>query len=162
MMRIGHGYDVHAFGDGDHVVLGGVRIDFDRGLVAHSDGDVMIHALCDALLGAAGLGDIGKHFPDTDERLSGADSRDLLRAVVSQLDAAGWSVGNVDLTVIAQTPRLSEHVSAMQMNLAHDLGVAQDCVNVKATTTERLGFVGREEGIASHAVALLTSQGLPA
>jgi 2-C-methyl-D-erythritol 2,4-cyclodiphosphate synthase len=162
MMRIGHGYDVHAFGDGDHVVLGGVRIDFDRGLVAHSDGDVMIHALCDALLGAAGLGDIGKHFPDTDERLSGADSRDLLRAVVSQLDAAGWSVGNVDLTVIAQSPRLSEHVSAMQMNLAHDLGVAQDCVNVKATTTERLGFVGREEGIASHAVALLTSQGLPA
>jgi 2-C-methyl-D-erythritol 2,4-cyclodiphosphate synthase len=162
MMRIGHGYDVHAFGDGDHVVLGGVRIDCDRGLVAHSDGDVMIHALCDALLGAAGLGDIGKHFPDTDERLSGADSRDLLRAVVSQLDAAGWSVGNVDLTVIAQTPRLSEHVSAMQMNLAHDLGVAQDCVNVKATTTERLGFVGREEGIASHAVALLTSQGLPA
>lgn len=162
MMRIGHGYDVHAFGDGDHVVLGGVRIEFDRGLVAHSDGDVMIHALCDALLGAAGLGDIGKHFPDTDERLSGADSRDLLRAVVSQLDAAGWSVGNVDLTVIAQTPRLSEHVSAMQMNLAHDLGVAQDCVNVKATTTERLGFVGREEGIASHAVALLTSQGLPA
>lgn len=162
MMRIGHGYDVHAFGDGDHVVLGGVRIDFDRGLVAHSDGDVMIHALCDALLGAAGLGDIGKHFPDTDERLSGADSRDLLRAVVSQLDAAGWSVGNVDLTVIAQTPRLSEHVSAMQMNLAHDLGVAQDCVNVKATTTERLGFVGREEGIASHAVALLTNQGLPA
>jgi 2-C-methyl-D-erythritol 2,4-cyclodiphosphate synthase len=162
MMRIGHGYDVHAFGDGDHVVLGGVRIEFDRGLVAHSDGDVMIHALCDALLGAAGLGDIGKHFPDTDERLSGADSRDLLRAVVSQLDAAGWSVGNVDLTVIAQSPRLSEHVSAMQMNLAHDLGVAQDCVNVKATTTERLGFVGREEGIASHAVALLTSQGLPA
>ena len=162
MMRIGHGYDVHAFGDGDHVVLGGVRIDCDRGLVAHSDGDVMIHALCDALLGAAGLGDIGKHFPDTDERLSGVDSRDLLRAVVSQLDAAGWSVGNVDLTVIAQTPRLSDHVSAMQMNLARDLGVEQDCVNVKATTTERLGFVGREEGIASHAVALLTSQGLPA
>jgi len=117
MMRIGHGYDVHAFGDGDHVVLGGVRIDCDRGLVAHSDGDVMIHALCDALLGAAGLGDIGKHFPDTDERLSGADSRDLLRAVVSQLDAAGWSVGNVDLTVIAQTPRLSDHVSAMPVML---------------------------------------------
>lgn len=162
MMRIGHGYDVHAFGDGDHVVLGGVRIDCDRGLVAHSDGDVMIHALCDALLGAAGLGDIGKHFPDTDERLSGVDSRDLLRAVVSQLDAAGWSVGNVDLTVIAQTPRLSDHVSAMRMNLSQDLGVEQDCVNVKATTTERLGFVGREEGIASHAVALLTSQGLPA
>ena len=113
MMRIGHGYDVHAFGDGDHVVLGGVWIDCDRGLVAHSDGDVMIHALCDALLGAAGLGDIGKHFPDTDERFSEADSRDLLRAVVAQLDAAGWSVGNVDLTVIAQTPRLSDHVSAM-------------------------------------------------
>ena len=162
MMRIGHGYDVHAFGDGDHVVLGGVRIDCDRGLVAHSDGDVLIHALCDALLGAAGLGDIGRHFPDTDERFSGADSRDLLRAVVSQLQSAGWSVGNVDLTVIAQTPRLSEHVAAMQGNLAQDLGVGQDCVNVKATTTERLGFVGREEGIASHAVALLTSEGVPA
>jgi 2-C-methyl-D-erythritol 2,4-cyclodiphosphate synthase len=162
MMRIGHGYDVHAFGDGDHVVLGGVRIDCDRGLVAHSDGDVVIHALCDALLGAAGLGDIGRHFPDTDERFSGADSRDLLRAVVSQLQTAGWSVGNVDLTVIAQTPRLSEHVAAMQGNLAQDLGVGQDCVNVKATTTERLGFVGREEGIASHAVALLTSEGAPA
>ena len=162
MMRIGHGYDVHAFGDGDHVVLGGVRINCDRGLVAHSDGDVVIHALCDALLGAAGLGDIGRHFPDTDERFSGADSRDLLRAVVSQLQTAGWSVGNVDLTVIAQTPRLSEHVAAMQGNLAQDLGVGQDCVNVKATTTERLGFVGREEGIASHAVALLTSEGAPA
>ena len=162
MMRIGHGYDVHAFGDGDHVVLGGVRIDCDQGLVAHSDGDVVIHALCDALLGAAGLGDIGRHFPDTDERFSGADSRDLLRAVVSQLQTAGWSVGNVDLTVIAQTPRLSEHVAAMQGNLAQDLGVGQDCVNVKATTTERLGFVGREEGIASHAVALLTSEGAPA
>ena len=162
MMRIGHGYDVHAFGDGDHVVLGGVRIDSDRGLVAHSDGDVLIHALCDALLGAAGLGDIGRHFPDTDERFSGADSRDLLRAVVSQLQSAGWSVGNVDLTVIAQTPRLSEHVAAMQGNLAQDLGVGRDCVNVKATTTERLGFVGREEGIASHAVALLTSEGAPA
>ena len=162
MMRIGHGYDVHAFGDGDHVVLGGVRIDCDRGLVAHSDGDVLIHALCDALLGAAGLGDIGRHFPDTDERFSGADSRDLLRSVVSQLQSAGWSVGNVDLTVIAQTPRLSEHVAAMQGNLAQDLGVGQDCVNVKATTTERLGFVGREEGIASHAVALLTSEGAPA
>ena len=162
MMRIGHGYDVHAFGDGDHVVLGGVRIDCDRGLVAHSDGDVLIHALCDALLGAAGLGDIGRHFPDTDERFSGADSRDLLRAVVSQLQSAGWSVGNVDLTVIAQTPRLSEHVAAMQRNLAQDLGVGQDCVNVKATTTERLGFVGREEGIASHAVALVTSEGAPA
>jgi len=162
MMRIGHGYDVHAFGDGDHVVLGGVRIDCDQGLVAHSDGDVVIHALCDALLGAAGLGDIGRHFPDTDERFSGADSRDLLRAVVSQLQTGGWSVGNVDLTVIAQTPRLSEHVAAMQGNLAQDLGVGQDCVNVKATTTERLGFVGREEGIASHAVALLTSEGAPA
>ena len=162
MMRIGHGYDVHAFGDGDHVVLGGVRIDCDRGLVAHSDGDVLIHALCDALLGAAGRGDIGRHFPDTDERFSGADSRDLLRAVVSQLQSAGWSVGNVDLTVIAQTPRLSEHVAAMQGNLAQDLGVGRDCVNVKATTTERLGFVGREEGIASHAVALLTREGAPA
>ena len=125
MMRIGHGYDVHAFGEGDSVVLGGVQIPCERGLVAHSDGDVALHALCDALLGAAGLGDIGRHFPDTDERFSGADSRDLLRAVVSQLQSAGWSVGNVDLTVIAQTPRLSEHVAAMQGNLPRILVLAR-------------------------------------
>jgi len=158
MMRIGHGYDVHAFGEGDSVVLGGVQIPCERGLIAHSDGDVVLHALCDALLGAAGLGDIGRHFPDTDPAFSDADSRVLLRAVVAQLDEVGWAVGNVDLTVIAQTPRLSEHVAKMAEHIAADLGVAVGSVNVKATTTEKLGFVGREEGIASHAVALLTNE----
>ena len=151
MMRIGHGYDVHAFGAGDAVVLGGVQIPWERGLIAHSDGDVVLHALCDALLGAAGLGDIGRHFPDTDPAFSDADSRTLVRAVVAQLDEAGWTVVNVDLTVIAQNPRLSEHIAA-------DLRVVVGRVNVKATTTEKLGFVGREEGIASHAVALLTNE----
>ena len=158
MMRIGHGYDVHAFGEGDSVVLGGAQIPCERGLIAHSDGDVVLHALCDALLGAAGLGDIGRHFPDTDPAFSDADSRVLFRAVVAQLDEAGWAVGNVDLTVIAQTPRLSEHVAEMREHIAADLGVAVGSVNVKATTTEKLGFVGREEGIASHAVALLTNE----
>ena len=159
MMRVGHGYDVHAFGEGDHVMLGGVRIANDRGLVAHSDGDVALHALCDALLGAAGLGDIGRHFPDTDQAFSGADSRELLRAVVEQLAAAGWSVGNVDLTVIAQAPRLGPHIAEMRALIAEDLRVSNEQVNIKATTTERLGFVGREEGIASHAVALIVSGG---
>ena len=140
MMRIGHGYDVHAFGEGDHVMLGGVRIANDRGLVAHSDGDVALHALCDALLGAAGLGDIGGHFPDTDEALSGADSRELLRAVVEELVAADWSVRNVDLTVIAQTPRLGPHIAKMRAFIAEDLRVSHEQVNIKATTTERLGF----------------------
>lgn len=158
MMRIGHGYDVHAFGDGDYVVLGGVQIPCERGLIAHSDGDVPLHALCDALLGAAGLGDIGTHFPDTDPAFSGADSRVLLRAVVAQLNDAGWSVGNVDVTVIAQSPRLSGHIGEMRERIAADLGVKVGSVNVKATTTEKLGFVGREEGIASHAVALLTNE----
>ncbi len=158
MMRIGHGYDVHAFGDGDYVVLGGVQIPCERGLIAHSDGDVPLHALCDALLGAAGLGDIGTHFPDTDPAFSGADSRVLLRAVVAQLNDAGWSVGNVDVTVIAQIPRLSGHIGEMRERIAADLGVKVGSVNVKATTTEKLGFVGREEGIASHAVALLTNE----
>ena len=140
-------------------MLGGVRIANDRGLVAHSDGDVALHALCDALLGAAGLGDIGRHFPDTDQAFSGADSRELLRAVVEQLAAAGWSVGNVDLTVIAQTPRLGPHIAGMRAFIAEDLRVSHDRVNIKATTTERLGFVGREEGIASHAVALIVAGG---
>ena len=162
MMRIGHGYDVHAYGEGDSVVLGGVQIPSERGLIAHSDGDVVLHALCDALLGAAGLGDIGRHFPDTDPAFSDADSRVLLRAVVAQLDEAGWAVGNVDLTVIAQTPRLSEHVAKMREHIAADLGVAVGSVNVKATTTEKLGFVGREEGIASHALALLTNESVSA
>jgi len=161
-MRVGHGYDVHAFGEGDSVVLGGVQIACERGLIAHSDGDVVLHALCDALLGAAGLGDIGRHFPDTDPDLSGADSRTLLRAVVAQVDDAGWVVGNVDLTVIAQTPRLSEQVGEMRERIAADLRVTVGSVNVKATTTEKLGFVGREEGIASHAVVLLTNEGASA
>ena len=158
MMRIGHGYDVHAFGEGDAVVLGGVQISWERGLIAHSDGDVVLHALCDALLGAAGLGDIGRHFPDTDPAFSDADSRALVRAVVAQLDKAGWTVVNVDLTVIAQTPRLSEHIDGMRERIAADLRVVVGSVNVKATTTEKLGFVGREEGIATHAVALLTNE----
>ena len=158
MMRIGHGYDVHAFGAGDAVVLGGVQIPWERGLIAHSDGDVVLHALCDALLGAAGLGDIGRHFPDTDPAFSDADSRTLVRAVVAQLDEAGWTVVNVDLTVIAQNPRLSEHIDGMRERIAADLRVVVGRVNVKATTTEKLGFVGRDEGIASHAVALLTNE----
>lgn len=159
MMRIGHGYDVHAFAEGDFVMLGGVRIPCDFALVAHSDGDVALHALCDALLGAAGLGDIGSHFPDTDAAFLGVDSRELLRTVVGQLLEAGWEVGNVDVTVIAQTPRLSEHISEMCTNIAADLRIETDRVNVKATTTEQLGFVGRKEGIASHAVALLIQAG---
>ena len=158
MMRIGHGYDVHAFGEGDAVVLGGVQIPWQRGVIAHSDGDVVLHALCDALLGAAGLGDIGRHFPDTNPAFSDADSRTLVRAVVAQLDEAGWTIVNVDLTVIAQTPRLSEHIDKMRERIAADLRVVVGSVNVKATTTEKLGFVGREEGIATHAVALLTNE----
>lgn len=153
--RIGHGYDVHAFGEGDHVVLGGVRIAHERGLVAHSDGDVLLHALCDALLGAAGLGDIGVHFPDTDPAWAGADSRALLRRVVSVLAEAGWIPGNVDATLICQAPRIGPHREAMRANLAEDLGLDLAAVNVKATTTERLGFLGRGEGIAAHAVALI-------
>ncbi len=154
-MRVGHGFDVHAFGPGDHVVLGGVSIPHDHGLVAHSDGDVLIHALCDALLGAAGLGDIGRHFPDTDPAWKGADSRVLLRQVYQWLVDRGWRLGNADITVVAQAPRLAEHTLAMVDNLAADLQCSRDAINVKATTTERLGFVGRKEGIACHAVALL-------
>ena len=154
-MRIGHGYDVHRFGVGDHVVLGGVRIAHHQGLEAHSDGDVLIHALCDALLGAIAAGDIGRHFPDTDPAHAGRDSRELLREVISLCQSGGWQVANIDATVIAQTPRLAAHVSAMRAHLASDLQVHLTQVNVKATTTERLGFAGREEGIAAHAVVLL-------
>jgi len=156
-IRIGHGYDVHAFKDGDHLILGGVRIPHGKAFAAHSDGDVLIHALCDALLGAAALGDIGRHFPDTDPAYQGADSRVLLRRVVKLLREAGYRVGNVDATIIAQAPRMAPHIEAMGANLAEDLGVGIDQVNVKATTTERLGFTGREEGIAAHAVALILS-----
>lgn len=155
-MRIGHGFDVHRFGPGDHVVLGGVRIPHDRGLVAHSDGDVVIHALCDALLGAAALGDIGSHFPDTDPEYAGADSRALLRRVVALIRGrGGLVVANVDCTVIAQRPRLRPHIEAMRRHLAADLGVGAERVSVKATTTEGLGYTGRGEGIAAHAVCLL-------
>ncbi|OEC45343.1 2-C-methyl-D-erythritol 2,4-cyclodiphosphate synthase [Pseudomonas sp. 1D4] len=154
-MRIGHGYDVHRFGDGDHITLGGVRIPHRFGLVAHSDGDVVLHALSDALLGAAALGDIGKHFPDTDPQFKGADSRVLLRHVLAQVKGKGWKVGNVDATIVAQAPKMAPHIEAMRAVIATDLEVGIDQVNVKATTTERLGFTGREEGIAVHAVALL-------
>ncbi|MDH5184145.1 MAG: 2-C-methyl-D-erythritol 2,4-cyclodiphosphate synthase [Gammaproteobacteria bacterium] len=154
-MRIGHGYDVHTFTTGDGLVLGGVRIPFDKAFAAHSDGDVLLHALCDALLGAAALGDIGQHFPDTDPQFKGIDSRELLRHVVSLLSKNGFSIGNVDATIIAQQPKMSPHINSMQENLAKDLGLELDRINIKATTTEKLGFTGRGEGIAVHAVALI-------
>ncbi|MCB1801656.1 MAG: 2-C-methyl-D-erythritol 2,4-cyclodiphosphate synthase [Gammaproteobacteria bacterium] len=156
-MRIGHGYDAHRFGEGDYVTLGGVRIPHSRGLEAHSDGDVLIHAICDALLGAAALGDIGRHFPDTDEQFRGIDSRILLRKVRDNLAERGLRVENLDSTIVAQAPRIGPHIAAMVANLAPDLGVAAERINVKATTTERMGFTGREEGIAAHAVVLLTA-----
>ncbi len=154
-MRIGHGYDVHAFGDGDHIMLCGVRIAHQNGLMAHSDGDVALHALTDALLGALALGDIGHHFPDDDPAFEGADSRQLLRQVMALVKARGFVMGNADLTIIAQAPKLATHIAAMRKNLSEDLGGDIDLINVKATTTEKLGFVGREEGIAVHAVVLL-------
>lgn len=155
--RIGHGFDVHAFADGRRLILGGVEIAHVRGLLGHSDADVLLHAICDALLGAAGMGDIGRHFPDSDPAYKGIDSRELLRHVAGLLESRGWRVGNVDATVIAQAPRLAVHIPAMQGRIAADLGVAVECINVKATTTERLGFTGREEGIAAEAVCLLVS-----
>ncbi|MFJ2981319.1 MULTISPECIES: 2-C-methyl-D-erythritol 2,4-cyclodiphosphate synthase [unclassified Pseudomonas] len=154
-MRIGHGYDVHRFCDGDFITLGGLRIPHTFGLLAHSDGDVLLHALSDALLGAAALGDIGKHFPDTDPQFKGADSRVLLRHVVGIVQAKGWKVGNVDATIVAQAPKMAPHIETMRQLIAEDLQVELEQVNVKATTTEKLGFTGREEGIAVHAVALL-------
>ena len=156
-MRIGHGYDVHRFGEGDFITLGGVRISHTFGLIDDSDGDVLLHALSDALLGAASLGDIGRHFPDTDPQFKGADSRALLRHVLALVQAKGWRVGNVDATIVAQAPKMAPHVEAMRAHIAADLGIALDQVNVKATTTEKLGFTGREEGIAVHAVALLVA-----
>ena len=156
-MRIGHGYDVHRFCDGEFVTLGGVQIAHKFGLLAHSDGDVLLHALSDALLGAAALGDIGKHFPDTDPQFKGADSRVLLRHVLGLVKAKGWQVGNVDATIVAQAPKMAPHIDAMRNLIAADLDITLDQVNVKATTTEKLGFTGREEGIAVHAVALLVS-----
>jgi 2-C-methyl-D-erythritol 2,4-cyclodiphosphate synthase len=155
MMRIGNGFDVHAFGEGDHLMLGGVRIPFERGLLAHSDGDVAIHALCDALLGALALGDIGTHFPPSDEQWRGADSRRFLRHCALLLDQHGWTLANADLTIICERPRIGPHVEAMRAALAADLGATPAQVSVKATTTEKLGFTGRGEGIAAQAVVLL-------
>ncbi|EDY86387.1 2C-methyl-D-erythritol 2,4-cyclodiphosphate synthase [gamma proteobacterium HTCC5015] len=157
MIRIGHGYDVHAFGEGDHVMLGGVRIEHSRGLIAHSDGDVVIHALCDALLGAMALGDIGHFFPDDDPEFKGADSRELLSAVMRQLRDRDVRVNNADMTVIAQKPKLAPHIVSMRERIAETMDIAVDCVSVKATTSEKLGFTGREEGIAAHASVLVES-----
>jgi 2-C-methyl-D-erythritol 2,4-cyclodiphosphate synthase len=154
-MRIGHGYDAHRFAAGVRLVLGGVEIAHDKGLAAHSDGDVVVHALCDALIGAAAGGDIGRHFPDDDPQYENIDSRILLRRVVADLGDRGFRVGNADMTIIAEEPRLSSHVGQMRANMAADLGVDPGRVNVKATTTEKMGFVGRAEGIAAHAVVLL-------
>ncbi len=155
--RIGQGYDVHALVPGRDLVIGGVRIEFERGMLGHSDADVLLHAIIDALLGAAGLGDIGRHFPDNDERHRGVASGELLRKTAALVRAAGYEVGNIDATVIAQAPRLSEHIPAMIQGIGALLGIDPGRVNVKAKTSERLGFVGRGEGIEAHAVALLAA-----
>lgn len=157
--RIGQGIDVHAFGPGDHVVLGGVTIPHDQGLVAHSDGDVLLHALADALLGALALGDIGKHFPDTDDAYSGADSRILLQHVIGLIHQRGYRLVNADATLIAQAPKMAPHIDSMRGNIAADCQVAVGAVSVKATTSEKLGFTGRREGIAAQAVVLLETVG---
>jgi len=154
-MRIGHGYDVHRFSYGSPLVIGGVTIPHPKGLEAHSDGDVLIHAICDALLGAAGLWDIGHHFPDDDASYENIDSRVLLRRVIADLKRLGWQVGNIDSTVVAQAPKLAPFIPEMRSLLAVDCEIAESAMNVKATTTEKLGFTGRKEGIAAHAVALL-------
>jgi len=154
-VRIGQGYDVHAFGEGDHVLIGGVRVPHDRGVLAHSDGDVVIHALCDAMLGALALGDIGRHFPPSDPQWKGADSRLFLRHCTRLLSEAGWRVGNADVTVVCEQPKVGPHAQAMRELLAAEMAVAVDAVSVKATTSERLGFTGRGEGIAAQAVVLL-------
>ncbi|MDP7537295.1 MAG: 2-C-methyl-D-erythritol 2,4-cyclodiphosphate synthase [Methylococcales bacterium] len=156
MIRIGQGYDVHRFQEEGDVILGGVTIDFDKGIAAHSDGDVVLHALADALLGSVALGDIGHHFPDTDPSFEGADSRVLLKHVLSIVVEKGYRLVNADITIIAQAPKIAPHINAMRDNIANDLEVALDCINVKATTTERLGFEGRSEGIAVQAVVLMT------
>ncbi|MBT8076807.1 MAG: 2-C-methyl-D-erythritol 2,4-cyclodiphosphate synthase [Gammaproteobacteria bacterium] len=156
-IRVGQGVDVHAFGPGDHVMLGGVRIPHDKGLQAHSDGDVALHALCDAMLGAAALGDIGRHFPPTDDRWAGANSRDLLQEVNLLLRHDGWSVVNVDLTLVCEQPRITPHAQHMQANIAADLDLDDSDVSVKATTTEGLGFSGRGEGITALAIVLIKS-----
>ena len=154
-MRIGHGYDVHRFAEGDFITLGGVRIAHGFGLLAHSDGDVLLHALSDALLGAAALGDIGKHFPDTDMQYRNADSRSLLRMVYAKVGQQGWKIANADMTIVAQAPRMANYIPRMVEVIAADLQTGLNQINVKATTTERLGFTGREEGMACYAVVLL-------
>jgi 2-C-methyl-D-erythritol 2,4-cyclodiphosphate synthase len=155
-MRIGHGFDAHRLGPGLRLVLGGVEIEHDHGLIAHSDGDVLIHALCDAILGAAAMGDIGKHFPDSSDDFKDVDSRILLRQVVSMIKDRGHSVHNIDMTIIAQAPRLAPHLAQMKTNLSEDLQVAENQINIKATTSEGMGYAGRGEGIAAHAVVLLS------
>ena len=154
-MRIGHGYDVHRLTEGRDLILGGVKIPYEKGLLGHSDADVLLHAVMDALLGAAALGDIGRHFPDTDPAYKGIDSRKLLREVAEKIDAAGYRVENLDVTVIAQRPKLKDHIPAMEENIASDLHIGIDQVNVKATTEEKLGFTGDGSGMACHAVCLL-------
>lgn len=153
--RVGHGFDVHALVENRKLIVGGVDIPFELGLAGHSDADVLLHAICDALLGAAGLGDIGRHFPDTDAAFAGIDSRILLRRVAEQLKARGWRAGNVDATLIAQAPKMAPYIARMTAHIADDLGIAIEHVNVKATTTEKLGFTGRGEGIAAEAVCLI-------
>jgi len=154
-MRIGHGYDVHQLVAGRDLILGGIKIPHNKGLSGHSDADALIHAICDACLGAAGLGDIGRHFPDTDSQYKNIDSRVLLRKVHEQLNIRGYRVSNIDSTIVAQAPKLAPYLEQMTTNIAADLGIDREQVNIKATTTERLGFTGREEGIAAHAVVLL-------
>ncbi|MBE7562000.1 2-C-methyl-D-erythritol 2,4-cyclodiphosphate synthase [Acidithiobacillus sp. HP-6] len=154
-MRIGHGFDVHALVPERLLILGGVKIPYERGLAGHSDADVLLHAICDALLGAAALGDIGRHFPDTDARFAGADSRLLLRHCHALIQEKGFSVGNVDATIVCQRPKLASHIPQMRAHIAEDLQVSEDAVNIKATTTEQLGYAGRGEGIAAHAVTLI-------
>ncbi|MBR4013941.1 MAG: 2-C-methyl-D-erythritol 2,4-cyclodiphosphate synthase [Clostridia bacterium] len=160
MMRIGHGYDVHKLVEGRKLIIGGVDIPHDKGLLGHSDADVLLHAVSDALLGAAAMGDIGKHFPDNDEKYKGADSLVLLKRVVTKLSCAGYKVVNVDATVIAQAPKLAPHIPKMRSNIARVLDVELDCVNVKATTEEHLGFTGEKLGIAAHAVCLIEKDNL--
>lgn len=156
-IRIGQGYDVHAFGEGDHIMLGGVRVPHGRGVLAHSDGDVVLHALCDAMLGALALGDIGVHFPPSDDRWKGADSSRFVSHCNELLRERGWQVGNADITVVCERPKVGPHALAMREKVAQLLGVALDRVSIKATTSEKLGFTGREEGIAAQAVALLVA-----
>ena len=157
-MRIGHGFDAHRFGEGDSVTIGGISIPHSQGLIAHSDGDVLIHAICDAILGAMALGDIGKHFSDNDPAFKNIDSAELLKSVMQSANKKGYVVGNLDCTVIAQAPRLGAHINAMQTKLAGLLNVEVDAVNVKATTTEKMGYTGRGEGISAHAVVLMQPQ----